>query len=121
MASILCIDDDTIVLAVLRGLLEKHGHKVHTAECGFDGIESAQSNCPDLVVCDLMMPDLTGFDVGERLRAIDGMEDKPLIILTGRDTPLARKNVGYLGARFFAKPVTPASFMSLIDDLLSEG
>ena len=82
MASILVVDDDASVRALLRDLLECEGHEVRTADDGFAALRSVASARPDCVVLDVMMPGLDGHEVLARLRALAGGASLPVIMLT---------------------------------------
>ena len=69
--TILAIDDDPAQLAVLQGLLRPLGFSVFAARNGAEGIDLALRCAPDLVLLDIQMPGLSGWDVAERLRAIE--------------------------------------------------
>ncbi|MER7083492.1 response regulator transcription factor [Saccharopolyspora kobensis] len=81
MASILLIEDDPLVRRGLQLALSRHGHDVRTADTGEDGLREFGSATPDLVVLDLMLPVVDGFEVCRRIRAAG---DVPVIVLTAR-------------------------------------
>jgi two-component system response regulator CpxR len=82
IATILLIDDDVQLVALLKELLESRGHEVDVAYDGADGAEKALRNTYQLIILDLMMPVKDGFEV---LREIRVSSDTPIIILTARD------------------------------------
>jgi len=79
---ILVVDDTEPNLRLLRALLTGAGYDVITAQCGGDGIAAAARESPDLILLDIMMPDLTGFDVCQRLRASADTRHTPIVFLT---------------------------------------
>jgi DNA-binding response OmpR family regulator len=79
---ILVVDDTEPNLRLLRALLTGAGYDVITAQCGGDGIAAAARENPDLILLDIMMPDLTGFDVCQRLRASADTRHTPIVFLT---------------------------------------
>lgn len=81
MAHVLLIEDDAGVREGLRLALSHQGHRVDAAETGEQGLRKAVSDPPEAVVLDLMLPDVDGFEVCRRLRAIG---DVPIIMLTAR-------------------------------------
>ncbi|KAA5835043.1 response regulator transcription factor [Saccharopolyspora hirsuta] len=81
MASILLIEDDPLVRRGLQLALRRHGHDVRTADTGEDGLREFDSSPPDLVVLDLMLPVIDGFEVCRRIRAAG---EVPVIMLTAR-------------------------------------
>ena len=85
MQRILVIDDDPAVTSLLKRGLSYEGFAVETAPSGHQGLESARERPPDLVILDVTMPGLNGFEVLERLRAAG--EELPILMLTARDAP----------------------------------
>ncbi|MBP2324938.1 DNA-binding response OmpR family regulator [Kibdelosporangium banguiense] len=81
MAAILLIEDDPLVRRGLQLALGRHGHDVRTADTGEDGLRQFRSATPDLVVLDLMLPGIDGFEVCRRIRASG---ETPVIMLTAR-------------------------------------
>jgi DNA-binding response OmpR family regulator len=82
---ILVIDDDPAVTSLLKRGLSYEGFAVATAKSGTEGLTTAREHPSDLVILDVMMPGLDGFEVLQRLRAAD--EQLPVLMLTGRDAP----------------------------------
>jgi two-component system response regulator MprA len=82
---VLVIDDDPSVLSVLKRGLHYEGFTVAIASSGHAGLDLARERPPDLVILDLMMPELDGFTVLQRLRNADA--DLPVLLLTGKDAP----------------------------------
>ncbi|MDA2803376.1 response regulator transcription factor [Nocardiopsis suaedae] len=81
MATILLIEDDPGVRRGLQLALSRHGHEVRTAETGEDGLRALGAAACDLVVLDLMLPGISGFEVCRRIRAAGGV---PVVMLTAR-------------------------------------
>jgi DNA-binding response OmpR family regulator len=80
---ILAVDDEPDVLMIVRMGLMSEGYEVDTATNGFDALSKAKESCPDLVVLDMMMPEMTGFEVLKHLRNHESTRDVPVIMLTG--------------------------------------
>ncbi len=85
MQRILVIDDDPAVTSLLKRGLSYEGFAVDTAQSGAEGLAIAREHPSDLVILDVMMPGLGGFEVLQRLRAAD--EHLPVLMLTARDAP----------------------------------
>ncbi|MFF0145545.1 response regulator transcription factor [Amycolatopsis sulphurea] len=81
MVAILLIEDDPLVRRGLELALSRHGHAVRTAETGEAGLDAFAASTPDLVVLDLMLPGIDGFEVCRRIRRAG---DVPVIMLTAR-------------------------------------
>ena len=82
MARILVIDDDQSIAELVKVNLDLLGHQVTIAHDGIKGLALAQQNTPDLIVLDVMMPDLDGFTVCQRLRQNPATRDIPVLMLT---------------------------------------
>ncbi len=97
MAAILVIEDDRSIRAGLLDTLRAKGYSVQTAERGAEGLALFRRELPDLVILDLMLPDMEGFEVCRQLKA-PGAPDVPVIILTARGAELDRVRGLELGA-----------------------
>ncbi|MDA0566674.1 response regulator transcription factor [Streptomonospora sp. S1-112] len=82
---VLVIDDEPNIRDLVQAALRFHGFSVSTAETGGEGLAMARDRHPDLILLDVLLPDISGFDVCRRLR--DSGDDVPVIYLTARDTP----------------------------------
>lgn len=82
--SILIVDDDEISRYLLKGVLGGSGYRLLEASGGNEGLKMAKENNPDLIILDLSMPDLSGFDVLDRLKANPGTRDIPVVIYTSQ-------------------------------------
>lgn len=82
---ILCIEDEDEILELLKIILERDGFECITALGGVDGFQKAQSTRPDLILLDLMMPDMNGWEVLRRLQEDETLKYIPVLILTVRD------------------------------------
>lgn len=122
MAKILVIDDSPEILEMSRMLLENRGgHQAVLRSNGESGLESAFADPPDLVIVDVMMPDITGYEVCRRLRAHRPTSSLPILILTARGQSVDREAALEAGAdAYMSKPVQMNELLTLVDDLLSE-
>ncbi len=83
---ILLVDDDEKLCMLARRMLEKNGYEVVAAGNGEEALRLAESNVPDLIISDLMMPGIDGYELIRRLREEDDFDDCYIIVLTARDT-----------------------------------
>src|SRR5688500_13916196 len=81
-ARILVIDDSPPNVALVRAQLERAGHRVLTASTGREGLVVAAANPPDLILLDVMMPGLDGYEVCQRLKADPATRAIPVVMLT---------------------------------------
>ena len=89
-STILIVDDDRVTRQILRGLLEPEGHVIATAGDGDSALERARELMPDLVLLDVLMPGLDGYEVCRRLRADAQLAEVPIIMLTALDDRASR-------------------------------
>jgi signal transduction histidine kinase/DNA-binding response OmpR family regulator len=83
-ATLLAVDDDPLAIELMRVSLEPEGYTVLTAGGGVEAIELARGIEPDLIILDLLMPDMDGFAVVEALRADQGTSEIPIVVLTSK-------------------------------------
>ena len=119
MAQILIVDDSPTEAHVLKGMLEKHGFEVETAENGSEGIDRAKELKPDLILMDVVMPGLNGFQATRQLTKGSETKDIPVIIVSTKDQETDRVWGLRQGAKdFLTKPVTEKTLMDKINAAL---
>jgi twitching motility two-component system response regulator PilH len=120
MAQILIVDDSPTEAHVLRGMLEKNGFEVETAENGTEGIARAKQLKPDLILMDVVMPGLNGFQATRQLTKDAETADIPVIIVTTKDQETDRVWGLRQGAKdFLTKPVSEKTLMEKINTALA--
>jgi len=103
--TVLVIDDEAVTRITLAALLEKSNYRVEMAEDGIQGIEMAQQINPDVILLDIMMPRMNGYDVCKRIRLDPEIGEIPIIMITALDDRDAKLNGLAAGADdFLAKP-----------------
>ena len=115
-ASILVVDDEKRIVDIVKAYLERDGYKVLTAGDGRSALEVARREHPDLIILDLMLPEVSGWDVCRTLRKAS---DVPIIMLTARDET-SDKIVGLeLGADdYVSKPFDPKELVVRVKAVL---
>ena len=105
MSRILVIDDDQAIAELVKVNLELLGHQVSTVNDGIKGLALAQQNRPDLIVLDVDMPGMNGYEVCTKLRAQPNYKDTPVIFVTGLSDFQSRARSTLSGANdLIAKP-----------------
>jgi DNA-binding response OmpR family regulator len=117
-ARILVVDDDPVILRLIEVNLDLEGFEVVTAERGEDAIAKARETSPDLILLDLMMPEMSGWEIAERLREDDKAGMIPLVFLSARTQDEDRRRGEDLGvAGYVTKPFDPADLVATIRKL----
>ncbi len=112
---LLLIDDDPLLLGFFTQLAAGHAFEPLTARDGATGVRLAQQQHPALILVDVLMPGLNGFDVCWQLRADPGLKDTPIIILTARKDPALRLKGFKVGATLaLEKPFEPEQLLRII-------
>lgn len=118
-AKILLVDDEPDILDFLSYNLIKEGYKVQTASNGREGIDAAIRTTPDLILLDLMMPELDGIETCMQIRKIDALNSTIIAFLTARGEDFSQINGLDAGADdYITKPIKPKVLVSKIKALL---
>jgi DNA-binding response OmpR family regulator len=120
LAKILVIEDDVTFLGLLRVHLAGIGHEVQTAEDAALGLRAIMDNPPDIIILDIYVPYLDGFELLETLRTDPATVQIPIIVLTGRsDDELYAKAQSLGVADYFTKPVQRDTLIKSIEKVLA--
>ena len=112
---VLIVDDDRMIRMLVKLLLEKDGYEVIEGENGLHAIELARRERPELIVLDLMMPEMDGFEAIGRLRREIALATLPVIVLTAESGPDTERRVLELGADdYLIKPFEPGVLLSRV-------
>lgn len=118
MARILVVDDDPNVVEIVRYVATKAGHEILEAGNGRNGLLQAKNGLPDLIILDVMMPEMDGFTLHNRLLADEATKRIPIIILTAkghmRDSFLGSPNI----KAYMDKPFEPQDLQDNIQSIL---
>jgi len=115
MKKILVIEDEPEMRRNLQTILRLEGYDVMAAEHGRGGVELARRQRPDLILCDVMLPELDGYGVLEELRADPDTERLPFIFLTARgEKPDIRAGMNLGADDYLTKPVAKAELLAAI-------
>lgn len=116
---ILVVDDNTESVELLRFNLKNAGFRIGTAVNGVEALKKARTLLPDLILLDLMMPELDGFAVCEILRRDSATASIPVIMLTALSSELGRLNGMECGAtEYITKPFSPKAVIARVRNLL---
>jgi DNA-binding response OmpR family regulator len=121
MPKILVIEDETDILKVLYHVLKKDGFDVVVAVDGYQGVDFAHRENPDLIILDLMLPAGGGLTVLENLKSSTKTLHIPFVILTGMQDEVYKKKVLDMGVEaYIEKPYDSQSLIKTIRDILEK-
>ena len=117
---VVVIEDEPAMIQLVTLILENRGFQVLGASGGPEGLELIQAESPDLVLLDLMMPGMNGWDVYQQMKADDAMKGIPVIVVTAKAQNID-KVLGLHIAKvqdYITKPFSPGDLLSSIDKVL---
>ena len=118
---IMVVDDSISIRQVISRLIEDQGWEVHTAKDGIDALDKLREDRPDLIVLDIEMPRMNGYEFLGAVKTQSGYEDIPVVMLTSRATAKHREKARSLGANgFVVKPYKDDEFIDLIKKLTGD-
>ena len=118
-SKILIVDDEKDILEFLTYNLKKRGYDVITANNGQEGLELAKKNCPDLILLDVMMPEMDGIEVCQQIRKISNIATTYILFLTARSEDYSELAGFDAGADdYITKPIKPKLLISRIEAFL---
>jgi len=116
---ILVVDDEIYIVHILEFSLTMEGYTVLTASDGQEALKTIEAERPDLVVLDIMMPSLDGYQVCRKLRQDDQFQNLPVILLSAKGRPVDREAGLEAGADdYITKPFSPRKLLEKIRELL---
>jgi CheY-like chemotaxis protein len=118
---ILLVDDSSTARLLARMVLQDSAYEVITARDGVEGIEKAKTEKPDLILLDVMMPNMDGIEACKRLRDEAATAAIPIIMVTTRgEEGIAEASYAYGCNEFVTKPVDPAELLAKVRNCLGE-
>jgi two-component system response regulator VicR len=121
--SILYIEDEQEMIDLVSLILNRKGFEVRGAAGGQVGLDSIQADAPDLVLLDLMMPDMDGWEVYQQMKASESTKDIPVIVITAKAQNID-KVLGIHIAKvddYISKPFSPQQLIDSVEKVLNKG
>jgi two-component system response regulator VicR len=119
---ILCIEDESEMIDLIRLILGRHGFEVKGATSGAEGLSLIRKELPDLVLLDLMMPDMDGWEVYQQMKADEKTKRIPVIVVTAKAQSID-KVLGLHIAKvddYIPKPFSPQDLVDSVDKVLNQ-
>jgi len=116
---VLVVDDDDLVLIAIQELLTPLGFAVTALSNGPEALEKVSEGQFELVILDVSMPEMTGFEVCQKIRQMGSYADTPILMLTARSGEEDRQRGMEAGANLYLpKPISPKRLISLVEEAL---
>lgn len=119
---ILCVEDEPEMIDLIRLILGRRGFEVKGAAGGIEGLKMIRQDPPDLVLLDLMMPDMDGWEVYQQMKADEKTKHIPVIVVTAKAQSID-KVLGLHIAKvddYITKPFSPQDLMNSVDKVLKD-
>jgi CheY-like chemotaxis protein len=119
--TVLIIEDEKLIIVSTQMVLEAAGFSVESATNGEDGITQASAQTPDLILLDIMMPGIDGWETLTRLKADPATASIPVVIFTAREHSRGHQKSADMGASgYFRKPFEPDELIELVEKHISQ-
>lgn len=121
MTRVLVVEDNENNMKLICLVLKKHGYEPIQAFTGKEGIDKAIEERPDIILMDIQLPDISGFEAVERIRMVDDMQEILVIAITSYAMSGDRErmlNVGFEG--YFEKPIDPLTIVEDIEKIVKQ-
>jgi two-component system alkaline phosphatase synthesis response regulator PhoP len=117
---ILVVDDDPAALRLVQYILQREGYEVITASNGLEGLRKATGESPDLIVLDIMLPGIDGFEIASRLRGQPSTSRTPIIMMSAKARDIDKATGLKVGADdYITKPADPSDVAKRVAALLA--
>ena len=118
MKTILVADDEFDLTSTLRAILEAEGYRVETCANGREAFERIQADTPDLILMDVMMPLLSGYEALRSMRQTPGLDAVPVVLMSS--IPPGVKREGYRWQGFLHKPFSLETLIKTVEQLIGK-
>lgn len=121
MKKILVVDDDPTLRKIVSETLRREGYEVSVAKDGIDAMVLLKQDKPDLLVLDVMMPELNGYDVCQNLKFNEKYKDIPILLFTTREQEIDPRISGMMGIGYLNKTSSPGEVIATVQKMLFKG
>jgi len=117
---ILCIEDHPEMIELVKLILGRRGYEVEGAVGGQEGLDAMAENPPDLILLDLMMPDVDGWEVYRQIKATEALQDMPVIVITAKAQGIDRVLGLHIAGvdDYITKPFGPQELIDSVEGFL---
>jgi two-component system alkaline phosphatase synthesis response regulator PhoP/two-component system response regulator VicR len=118
---VLAVDDEQAIVRLIEVSMSRHGYDVITASDGRQALEKAAAERPDIILMDVMMPYVDGFEAIRLLKASESTRDIPVVLLTAKRHDADMLQAIEAGARsYLTKPFAPTELVALVNKILGD-
>ena len=117
--TILVVDDSPTIRKLISGKLEKSGHEVFCASDGVEALEMLKALEPDLILLDITMPRMDGYQVCKTIKSAPETKDIPVVMISGKDGFLIRSAAGWPAHQLYHQPFGPETLMKVVEGYLA--
>lgn len=118
---VLIVDDNQDAIHILTAVLKRGGYLVSVAKNGAEAIEKVHQESPALILLDIMMPKMDGFEVCQEIKGSEETRNIPVLMITARKDPESRKRGLEVGAsEYLVKPIHPAEVLRKVQEYLGD-
>jgi two-component system OmpR family response regulator len=117
MANVLVVDDDPETLKMVALILGRAGHTVSTVERGNDALNHIGKSRPDIILLDIMLPDIDGFSLAQKIHT-QMRNAPPILFFSARSAPEDQVTGRTLGSGYLVKPVRLTTLLKTVSDVL---
>jgi DNA-binding response OmpR family regulator len=120
LKKIVYIEDDIEMTYLIKMILERRGYEIISTNNGLEGFDLVSNEKPDLILLDLMMPDIDGWDIYHQLKSSGQTENIPVVVISAKAQPID-KVLGLQVAKvnnYIAKPFKPQELIEVIENIL---
>ncbi|ETA67415.1 response regulator with CheY-like receiver domain and winged-helix DNA-binding domain [Methanolobus tindarius DSM 2278] len=119
MNRVLVVEDNPNNMKLINMVLKRHGYETIGAVTGEEGVEKAGTEKPDMILMDIMLPDIDGLETTRRIRRIESLEKIPIIAITSYAMAGDREKILQAGCNgYFEKPINPLTIMNDIEKII---
>ena len=116
---ILVVDDDELVLMAINELLKPEGYEVNPVSSGTEALEKLDQDGYDLLMLDIIMPEMDGFELCRQIREKEDYRETPIVFLTAKNREEDRvRGLEVGGNLFLSKPISPDKLLKIISDTI---
>lgn len=118
--TVMVVDDDAPILQLIGDILKPEGYNIVKVQSGSEALEKLKENKPDLILLDIMMPGMDGWDVCEKIKKNKKIQDIPIIFVTAKTDPISRSMGSLASVEYITKPFDMDDLKKRVKSVLNQ-